>query len=91
MDIKKLINAITPESYQRLLYAVETGRWPEGEALNEAQKEQAIQLIMLYQSRFNHDKAHMSVAIGGQVVIKSKKELKEQFLPKEDSIIYIAK
>ncbi len=91
MNVDQLISLITPELYQRFLYAVETGRWPQGEALSESQKEQAIQLVMLYQSRFNQDKAHMSVAIGGELVLKSKSALKQQFLPKDDALIYITK
>lgn len=88
MDIEQLIKTMTPELYQRLLYAVETGRWPEGESLSKAQKDQTIQLVMLYQSRFNQDEAHMSVARGGQLVIKSKQTLKQQFSPKGETLIY---
>lgn len=36
MDTQQLINAITPEAYQRLLYAVETGKWPEGTPLHNS-------------------------------------------------------
>ncbi|TON05515.1 hypothetical protein CGH64_25535, partial [Vibrio parahaemolyticus] len=28
MDAEQLLKAITPEVYDRLVYAVETGRWP---------------------------------------------------------------
>ncbi len=29
MDANQLIDAITPEAYERLVFAVETGKWPE--------------------------------------------------------------
>lgn len=89
MNIDVLIDAMTPEIYQRLLYATETGRWPEGEALTLAQKDQSMQLVMLYQSRFNESAAHMSVAKGGEIVMKSKSELKSQFADQE--IIHVEK
>ncbi len=86
MNIEKLINSVTPEIYQRLVYATETGRWPEGQTLTKEQKEQTIQLVMLYQSRFNHDASHMSVAKGGEIFVKSKTELKNQFSVNQENI-----
>ena len=34
MDANQLIDAITPEAYERLVFAVETGKWPEGTPLS---------------------------------------------------------
>lgn len=79
MDTQQLINAITPEAYQRLLYAVETGKWPEGTPLSQQQRDSCMQAVMLYQSKHNTQADHMSVGVGGEVVFKSKAELKSVF------------
>ena len=51
MDAEQLINAITPEAYERLLFAVETGKWPEGNVLSQQQRDSCMQAVMLYQSK----------------------------------------
>ncbi|WP_025739270.1 YeaC family protein [Salinivibrio socompensis] len=79
MDIEQVLKAMTPEIYERLCYAVETGKWPDGTSLNQAQRDQALQAVMLYQSRHNSQPQHMTVAKGGNVTWKSKAELKREF------------
>ncbi len=79
MDANQLVAAITPEAYERLLFAVETGKWPEGTALSQEQRDSCMQAVMLYQSKHNKDADHMSVGVGGEVVFKSKAELKQRF------------
>lgn len=80
MEVKDLIVAITPEIYQRLLQAVELGKWPDGVALTPEQKENSLQAVMLWQSIHNVNPQHMSIGIDGQIVMKSKQELKQQFV-----------
>lgn len=79
MELDELINAMTPEVYQRLATAVETGKWADGVALTPEQKENSLQLVMLWQARHNDEPQHMSVGKGGEMVMKSKKQLKEEF------------
>lgn len=79
MELEELINAMTPEVYQRLATAVETGKWADGVALTPEQKENSLQLVMLWQARHNDEPQHMSVGKGGEMVTKSKKQLKEEF------------
>ncbi|SIN77394.1 hypothetical protein SAMN05444724_0362 [Salinivibrio sp. ES.052] len=67
MDIEQVLQAMTPEVYDRLCYAVETGKWPDGTVLNQTQRDQALQAVMLYQSRHNHQPQHMTVAKGGML------------------------
>lgn len=81
MEIHELVNVITPEIYQRLSQAVELGKWPDGVALTEEQKEHSLQVVMLYQAKHNVDAQHMSIGTDGQIVNKSKQELKQQFSP----------
>ncbi|WP_413503844.1 YeaC family protein [Serratia grimesii] len=80
MDVKDLIAAMTPEIYQRLVLAVELGKWPDGVALTLEQKENSLQAVMLWQSLHNTDPQHMSIGTDGQIVMKSKQELKQQFI-----------
>lgn len=89
MDTQQLINAITPEAYQRLLYAVETGKWPEGTPLSQQQRDSCMQAVMLYQSKHNTQVDHMSVGVGGEVVFKSKAELKKRFSEGEEDILRV--
>lgn len=79
MEVKDLIAAMTPEIYQRLMQAVELGKWPDGVALTPEQKENSLQAVMLWQSMHNADPQHMSIGTDGQIVMKSKQELKQQF------------
>lgn len=48
MDYRQLLDAITPEIYQRLCRAVELGKWPDGKPLTREQKEQSMQAIIAY-------------------------------------------
>ena len=79
MDIEQIIDSMTPEVYQRLATAVELGKWPEGEAQPPEQKENSLQLVMLWQARYNTDAQHMTIDTSGQMVMKSKQQLKEDF------------
>lgn len=75
----ELISSMTPEVYQRLATAVELGKWPDGVALTPAQKENSLQLVMLWQARHNTEAQHMTIDTQGQMVMKSKQQLKEEF------------
>lgn len=79
MEINELVASMTPEVYERLATAVETGKWPDGVALTPEQKENSLQLVMLWQARHNTEAQHMTIDTNGQVVMKSKQQLKEEF------------
>lgn len=79
MELDELIDGMTPEVYQRLVTAVELGKWPDGVNLTPEQKENSLQAVMLYQARHNTDAQHMSINTQGEMVIKSKRELKQDF------------
>ncbi len=87
MNVEQLLAAMTPEVYQRLSYAVETGRWLDGTPISQAQRDSCMQAVMLYQSKNNYDAQHMTVAAGGEVAFKSKAELKKQFASGEQDIV----
>lgn len=86
MQLDEMIAGMTPEVYQRLVTAVEIGKWADGVALTPEQKEHSLQLVLLWQARNNDNPQHMSVAKGGDIVMKSKKQLKEEFGISDQSI-----
>ncbi|MCL6746029.1 YeaC family protein [Kosakonia sp. R1.Fl] len=79
MNFDQIVNSMTPEIYQRLVTAVELGKWPDGVALTQEQKENSLQLVMLWQARNNTQAQHMTIDTNGQMVMKSKQQLKEDF------------
>lgn len=79
MSIEQIIDNMTPDVYQRLMTAVELGKWPDGVALTAEQKENCLQLVMLWQARYNSDAQHMTIDTNGQMVMKSKQQLKADF------------
>jgi len=79
MNIEEMIKGMTPDVYQRLVPAVELGKWADGVALTPEQKANCLQLVMLWQARNNTDAQHMTIDTQGQMVMKSKQQLKEDF------------
>lgn len=79
MEFEDLISVMTPEIYQRLMQAVELGKWPNGVVLTPEQKENSLQMVMLWQARYNEDAQHMSIGTDGQIMMKTRQELKQQF------------
>ncbi|MDG0971917.1 MAG: DUF1315 family protein [Porticoccaceae bacterium] len=51
MDLKQLLDSITPEVYERLKRAIEIGKWPDGRSLAAGQKELCIQAVIAYDER----------------------------------------
>lgn len=78
-DIDEMLATITPEIYQRLATAVELGKWPDGVALDSEQKENCLRLVLLWQSRNNSAPQHMTLNTAGEIVVKSKQQLKAEF------------
>lgn len=79
MQFDDLINSMSRETYDRLVSAVETGRWPDGNKLTDEQRENSLQLVMAYQARFIPSDQHMTLSKDGTMLMKSKRELKQQF------------
>ena len=49
MDLKQLLNSITPEVYGSLKRAVEVGRWPDRRSLTHEQLSLCMQAIIAYE------------------------------------------
>ncbi|MCB1689144.1 MAG: DUF1315 family protein [Halioglobus sp.] len=52
MDYQKTIETISPEVYQRLLRAVELGKWPDGRVVTGEQRAHAMQAIIAWGERY---------------------------------------
>jgi len=79
MDIINLVDNLSHEMYLRLKCAVETGKWPEGTEVAQEQRESAMHIVMAYQSRILKSDDILTIGADGQIVNKSKRELKAQF------------
>ena len=84
MSIEKLLASVTPEVYENLKYAVETGKWQNGQKLTDKQREDSLQLVLAYQSKIEKSTEHFTVGADGEMVMKSKRELKKEFLRETD-------
>ena len=51
MDYQQMIESMTPEIYQNLRGAVETGKWPDGQKLTPDQRQNAMQAIIAWGQR----------------------------------------
>ncbi|MCC5451699.1 MULTISPECIES: YeaC family protein [Gammaproteobacteria] len=79
MDFTAMVSAMAPDTYNKLAEAVATGRWADGTPLSAEQKEQTLQLVLAYQSKVLKSQDIFTVGPDGQIVHKSKAELKKQF------------
>lgn len=78
MNIEQLLSAMTPDIYERLCQCVETGKWLDGAELSDDQKSQCMQAIMAYQAKVGQSGEHMTVGSDGNIVHKSKSELRQE-------------
>lgn len=51
MTLDELLAVITPEVYETLQQAVALGRWPEGDRLNDDQRAQCLQAVLMWGER----------------------------------------
>lgn len=78
MQYDKVLRGMTAEIYERMKTAVETGRWPDGEKLTATQKENAMELVMVYQAKRLNQTDHFSVNNQGELIMKSKRNLRDE-------------
>ncbi len=89
MDFKALVMAMSPDTYQSLLERVATGRWADGVTMSDTQKSYTQQLVMAYQAYVLKSTEPYTIGADGQMVVKSKAEMKKQF-PQDSSIARFA-
>lgn len=51
MDFQQLIDAIDPDTCEKLRLAVETGKWANGTLLTEEQREHCLQAVIAYDQK----------------------------------------
>jgi uncharacterized protein YeaC (DUF1315 family) len=51
MDLRQLLDSITPEIYEGLKRGIELGKWPDGRPLSDEQKELCMQAVIAYDER----------------------------------------
>ncbi|WP_194755669.1 YeaC family protein [Aliidiomarina indica] len=92
MQYDDVLRAVTPDIYERMKEAVETGRWPDGQKLTESQRENAMEIVMVYQARRLNQTDHFSIDSKGELVFKTKGDLRRELrdragLPSDDAEI----
>ncbi|NMH58606.1 YeaC family protein [Alteromonas ponticola] len=78
MNIEALLSAMTPQVFERIQEAVETGKWGDGSRLTEQQRESCMQAVMLYQAKIARSSEHMTINENGEIVHKSKQDFKRE-------------
>ncbi|MBZ9611031.1 YeaC family protein [Rheinheimera maricola] len=79
MNFTALVQAMSPDTYEKLAESVATGRWADGNIMSETQREQSLQLVMAYQAQVLKSQELFTIGADGQMIQKSKAELKKQF------------
>jgi len=79
MNVLEIVDSLSEEMYQRLKYAAETGKWPEGTVVDKPQRDSALQLIMAYQAKHLNSEQMLTIGSNGEIVHKTKRELKDEF------------
>lgn len=51
MNIDQILAALTPEIVERFKTAIETGKWPNGEAVTATQRETCMQAVVAWEHR----------------------------------------
>ena len=51
MDLNKLLDTVTPDIYESLKKAIETGKWDNGIPLTDQQKKDSLQIVIAYDNR----------------------------------------
>ncbi|MGB1198018.1 MAG: YeaC family protein [Thalassotalea sp.] len=86
MDINSFVENMPHEMYLRLKHAAETGKWPEGTETGKEQQQRSLQLIMAYQAKHLDSDEILTIGADGEIVTKTKRELKASFAQPEESI-----
>lgn len=78
MQYDDVMRAVTPEIYERMKTAIETGRWPDGNRLTPAQLDNAMEIVIFYQARKLNQTEHFSINSSGELVLKTKGDFRAE-------------
>ena len=85
MNVDALVASMSPEIYQKLSAAVETGKWLDGAPITEAQRESCMQAVMIYQAKVLKPNQHMTISEDGDVIYKSRQQLENELSAQSSS------
>lgn len=85
-EFLQAIRQMSEEVYERLKTAVELGKWPDGKPLTDEQKATSLQAVMAWQAMHLDNPEHMNIGCDGEIVMKSKSELKRQYRDEEEIV-----
>ncbi|GAC18844.1 YeaC family protein [Paraglaciecola arctica] len=91
MDSTALLTSMSEPVYQKLLQAVETGKWLDGSPLTEQQRETSMQAVMYYQAKVLKSDQHMTVGADGEIVERSRESLQQELKQNSNNIQTIAR
>nr|WP_136249668.1 DUF1315 family protein [Ningiella ruwaisensis] len=91
MEVEQLVAAMTPQVYENLRNAVETGKWPDGNKLSNEQRENAMQAVLLYQAKVSQTEEHMTVGKNGEIIQKSRAQLQQELKQEKSNETPIAR
>jgi len=83
MDIISTVKHMSEDMYLRMKHAAETGKWPEGTPVEQAQRDVALQISMAYQAIHLDSNEMLTIGADGEMVQKSKREIKAEFVKEE--------
>ncbi|MDM7860615.1 DUF1315 family protein [Alteromonas sp. ASW11-36] len=87
MQVESLITSMTPALYERVKQLVETGKWFDGKPMSEHQRDMLLQAVLVYQAKVEQSGEHMTVGADGEIIHKSRQELKSELQMQQDSLI----
>ncbi|EKB29812.1 YeaC family protein [Aeromonas dhakensis] len=85
-EFLQAIRQMPKEVYERLKTAVELGKWSDGKPLTDEQKATSLQAVMAWQAMHLDNPEHMNIGRDGEIVMKSKSELKRQYRDEEEIV-----
>jgi len=62
-SVEDLLEEITPAVFESLKTAIELGKWEDGSRLSEAQLEQSMQMIILYEMKHIPESERIGAAL----------------------------
>jgi len=87
MQLDQLVSQLNPQLYARIKQAVETGKWLDGNPLTQEQRDTCLQAVMIYQARVEQSNEHMTIGADGEIVQKSRQELKSELQMQQQALI----
>jgi hypothetical protein len=87
MQLDQLVSQLNPQLYARIKQAVETGKWLDGKPLTQEQRDTCLQAVMIYQARVEQSNEHMTIGADGEIVQKSRQELKSELQMQQQALI----